>query len=176
MTHSRPGPLVPSLALLTLAVALAGCGGGTGDTRRSTAGAGACAPATDALAHSAVLEYLKLQTDPYPQRFLVAAGTDSALPESGLRALQDKGPTYFYPADTTQRAKVRAKLDSVGTYTTILLAWKGMESSDTASAVRLSGTFVGGKHDGRTAPSRTMHFACDSTGWHYTRADSTGGA
>ena len=171
MNVSRPGSLALSVALL----ALAACGGGKADSR-AAASASACGPATDALAHTAVLEYLKLQTDPYPQRFLVAAGTDSALPESGLRALQDKGPTYFYPADSAQRTKVRAKLDSVGTYTTILIAWRGLEKGDTASAVRLAGTFIGGKHDGRTAPVRTMHFACDSTGWHYTRADSAAGA
>ena len=167
--RTRPLPLRSALLL----VLLAACGG-AGEGGASSRTAAACGPAGDALAESAVKEYVKLQTDPYPQRFLVAAGTDSALPESGVRALQDKGPTYFYPGDTVQQRKVRAKLDSVGTYNTLLVAYKGIEKGgDTAATVRLSGTFVGGKHDGTRTPARAMQFSCDSTGWHYTRAEET---
>ena len=163
--------LLPARPAILLVALLAACGGaGDGGASRSTAAS--CSPAGDALAESAVKEYVKLQTDPDPQRFLVAAGTDSALPESGVRALQDKGPTYFYPGDTVQQRKVRAKLDSVGTYNTLLVAYKGLEKGgDTAATVRLSGTFVGGKHDGTHTPARAMQFSCDSTGWHYTRAE-----
>jgi hypothetical protein len=157
--------LLPALVLL-----LGACGGEGGRSTRAAANS-ACRPAGVALAQTAVIEYLKLQQDPYPQRFLTAAGTDSALPEPGLRALQDKGPTYFYPADTAQQRKVRAKLDSVGSYNTILVAYHGLEATDTVATVRLSGTFVGGKHDGRTSPPRAMRFACDSTGWHYSKAE-----
>ena len=163
LPHARRLALLPVLALL------GACGGEGG--RSSRAAKSACGPATPALAQTAVIEYLKLQKDPYPQRFLVAAGTDSALPEQGMRALQDKGPTYFYPADTAQQRKVRLKLDSVGSYNTLLVAYKGFESGDTAATVRLSGTFIGGKHDGRTSPPRAMRFACDSTGWHYSKTE-----
>ena len=165
---------VARAALLPLAAVLLGaCGGGDGGDggRPARAASSPCGTAGPALAQRAVIEFLKLQQDPYPQRFLMAAGTDSALPEPGLRALQDKGPTYFYPADTAQQRKVRAKLDSVGSYNTILVAWRGMESSDSVATVRLSGTFVGGKHDGKLAAPRAMRFACDSTGWKYSKAE-----
>lgn len=162
-------------ALPLCALVLAACSGGERPARRSArADAGPCGGTPEAtLARLAVREYLKLQIDPYPQRFLVAAGTDSALPEQGVLALQDKGPTYFFPPDTVQRGKVRDKLAEVGSFHTLLVTWKGAErSSDTTAVVRLGGTYVGASSEGRVAPVRAMRFSCDSTGWRYDRADS----
>ena len=161
-------------ALPLCALLLAACSGGERPARRNArADAGPCGGTPEALARPAVREYLKLQVDPYPQRFLVAAGTDSALPEQGVLALQDKGPTYFFPADTIQRRKVREKLAEVGSFHTLLVTWKGAErASDTTMVVRLGGTYVGASSEGKVAPVRTLHFSCDSTGWRYDRADS----
>lgn len=162
------------LALPLCALLLTACSGGERPSRRGDArNAGPCGAPEAVLAGPAVREYLKLQVDPYPQRFLVAAGTDSALPEQGVLALQDKGPTYFFPADTVQRGKVREKLAEVGSFHTLLVSWKGAErTSDTTALVRLGGSYVGAASDGRAAPVRTLRFACDSTGWRYSSADS----
>ena len=165
-----------SRGLLPLGIlVLAACSGGERPARRSARGdTGRCGGTPEAtLAGPAVREYLKLQIDPYPQRFLVAAGTDSALPEKGVLALQDKGPTYFFPPDTVQRGKVRDKLAEVGSFHTLLVTWKGAErASDTTAVVRLGGTYIGASSEGKIAPVRTIHFTCDSTGWRYDRADS----
>ena len=166
--------LIGRTAIPLCALLLAACSGGERPARRSArADAGRCGGTPEAtLAGPAVREYLKLQVDPYPQRFLVAAGTDSALPEKGVLALQDKGPTYFFPADTIQRGKVREKLAEVGSFHTLLVTWKGAERVDTTAMVRLGGTYIGAASDGRAAPVRTMRFVCDSTGWRFDRADA----
>ena len=151
------------VALAALALA---CGGKSGSSSARTAGAN-CASPSDTLVRTAVLEYVKLAS-PTPQRFLVAAGTDSALPEPGLRALQDKGPTYFYPADSVQRVKLQAKLADIGGYATLLVSYKGMGHTDDGhAAVRLHGTYVGGEANGLAGASRRMRFSCDSAGWHF---------
>ena len=156
---------IRSLSFALAALALA-CGGKPDASSAGTAHAN-CAPASDALVRTAVLEYVKLAS-PTPQRFLVAAGTDSALPEPGLRALQDKGPTYFYPPDTVQRAKLRAKLADIGMYATLLVSYKGMQTRDAGHAtVRLHGTYVGGEAHGLAGTPRLMRFSCDSAGWHF---------
>ena len=169
---------MPRPVLLPLALVLASaCSSGERASRPSREVAARCGTPNAVLAGPAVREYLKLQTDPYPQRFLVAAGTDSALPEQGVLALQDKGPTYFFPPDTVQRGKVREKLAEVGSYHTLLVTWKGSEQpSDTSAVIRLGGTYVGGSSEGKTAPVRALRFTCDSTGWRYERADDAKGA
>src|SRR5688572_6214514 len=73
----------------------------------------ACKPPAEATIGLAVTKYVR-EVSPTPHRFLVAAGTDSALGDGGLRALQDKGPTYLYPADSAQQAQVRKRLSDVG--------------------------------------------------------------
>jgi hypothetical protein len=166
--------IAPAAAALTLAGAalLAACSGGERPARRASREASPCGALPASIAAPAVREYLKLQQDPYPQRFLVAASTDSALPEQGVLALQDKGPTYFFPPDTALRAQVRAKLAEVGTYHTLLVAWKGLEQPDAEHAVvRLGGTYIGASSEGKVAPVRTIRFTCDSTGWRFDRAD-----
>ena len=50
------------------------------------------------------------------QRFLKAAGTDSSVPDDGFRAMQDKGPSYFYGGDSVAQRKIREKLASVGPF------------------------------------------------------------
>ena len=136
---------------------------------KAAAAAPRCAPARDAAIGPAVLAYIRLAS-PTPQRFLVAAGTDSALPEAGLRALQSKGPTYLYPADDRLRAQVRSRMADVGEYASLLVTMKDARAvGDTQAIVRLGGWYVGGKHDGRSSPMRTVYLGCDTTGWAVRR-------
>lgn len=105
--------------------------------------------------------------DPFPQRFLYIPGTDSTPPEDGVLALQDKGPTYMYPASGDQQAVVRSKLSSIGDFASLLVAYHGFKRTDATHAViRLSGVYVTGKADGKTIPVTDFQMHCDSAGWH----------
>jgi hypothetical protein len=145
------------------------------------AGRPAPAPALSAATHScpsaemavvgpAVLAYITEQREPTPQRFLYAVGTDSALPDPGVVALQDKGPTYMYPPNPAQQAVVRAKLEKVGPWASMLVVYHGTRLADpTHAVVRLGGRYVGGKSDGLEAPGRSVSFTCESGEWRLTR-------
>ena len=157
----------PRRSLLILAIAATGvafaCSGGSSEAnRRSFA---ACQQRRDSATWHAVLAYVKNAT-PYPQRFLSPAGTDSALPDAGVAALQEKGPTYFFPPDSAKRAQVRKHMDNQGPYTALLVAWHGATvEADTGLVVRLSGRYIGGKFEGTAAPMKSFRFGCANSRW-----------
>jgi len=129
-----------------------------------------CPSAEPAVVGPAVLAYITAQRQPPPQRFLFAAGTDSALPDPGVVALQDKGPTYMYPPNPAQQAVVRAKLEKVGPWASLLVVYHGTRLADpTHAVVRLGGRYVGGKSDGLEAPGRSVSFTCENGEWRLTR-------
>lgn len=108
---------------------------------------------------------------PTPRRFLSAAGTDSALPEKVFEAVQDKGPTYFYPGDEAGRQVVRDKLESAGPWPTLLVVWRGNEiQNDSTVVIHLAGHYVGGDDDGEPAPVKSLTFACDTLPWRFVRS------
>jgi hypothetical protein len=156
------------VAVAVAATITVACGGG-GRKRVMPA----CAADNKAVVRTAVAEYVR-RASPTPQRFLTAAGTDSALPEGGVLALQDKGPTYFYLADPAKQRQVRKQLESVGAYATLLVVYHGM-TNDSAGApvVNLGGHYIGGPLDGHVAPKRTIRFRCDSAAWRVASADSS---
>lgn len=157
-----------------LALVLAACGDAPAKKAATAdapvAGAADAAPpcaASDTTAlRAAVLEYITT-TEPRPQRFLSAFGTDSALPEDGFIALQDKGPTYYWNDNPKNQQQVRDKLEAAGPYATMLVVYKGKTESDNGStvAVTLGGHYVGGELEGKVAPVRTITVRCDSSGW-----------
>ena len=152
----------------------AACGGESGGTDREVAAA--CVPDTGARVAAAVTDFIK-NAQPTPQRYLTAAGTDSALPEMGLKVLQDKGPTYFYPADTALREQVRGQLASIGDYNTILVTFRGIaEPAKDTAIVRLGGHYIGGKAEGQHYGPRSYTLACDSTGWRVASSAAESGA
>ena len=128
--------------------------------------ASACADIKPSAEYVAYLEYIKA-TSPTPQRFLTAAGTDSAATEDGFRAMQDKGPSYFYGGDAAAKEKLKEKLASVGPYASLLIVHRGKTESangDTVT-VRLGGSYVGGELDGKPATGRVMVVACTDATW-----------
>lgn len=164
--------LAASLTLAApLALLLAACGDGSGAKDSSVSGnkqAAAvpqCANADTTALRRAVLDYITT-ADPLPQRFLSAFGTDSALPEDGFKALQDKGPTYFYNDNPKNQAQVRQKLADAGPYTSMLVVYKGRTESDNGNTVTFSlgGHYIGGEHEGKVSPVRQIMVSCDSTG------------
>jgi hypothetical protein len=167
----HPGRKLRRVALGATVLALAtasacGDGGGQSTSRSQAARAPArCAAPGEREVAAAVLDFVR-NARPTPQRFLIAAGTDSSLPEGGLTALQSKGPTYLYPRDAAQQEKVRAKLESIGSYNTLLVTFRNQQRlSDTRAVVRLGGHYVGGAAHGRMAAPRSIFFQCEATGW-----------
>jgi len=158
---------VASLVLLGLSA----CGG---DVRKPKPAEVAAGPAMTArcnrgdttATYLAFREFIK-STVPTPQRFLSAAGTDSAAPDDGFRAMQDKGPTYFYGGDSVAKRKIREKLASVGPYASLLIVHRGTTTAATGDtvAVRLGGHFIGGKLDGKSAVSTTIVMVCADDTW-----------
>jgi len=161
----RPGRLAAQLiAGAALAVLAAACAE-PGATARYARDACRLAP-DSAILFNGVRDFITSQ-EPMPQRFLYVAGTDSTPPDAGQLALQDKGPTYMYPASGDQQKIVKTKLTSIGDYTSLLVAYHGFKRQDAQHAtIRLSGTFITGKSDGKTVPVTDYPMHCDSSGWH----------
>jgi hypothetical protein len=113
----------------------------------------------------ALRHYIK-QTTPKPMRFLVAAGTDSALSETGAKVLQEFGPMYYYAGGEAAMQKVRERLDIVGPFPALLVV-KRSSAKPTSSTeiIRLGGHFVTGEHDGKKAGSSQYTFVCGAGGW-----------
>ena len=129
--------------------------------------------ATGAAVHAAVTEFIR-RADPVPQRYLSAVGAGvTPLPESGFRALKDKGPTYLYPADPAGQKTVKDKLAEVGPYTSLLVTFGGttIGASGDEATVRVGGSYVGGQHDGRVAPGRAVRLRCEGSTWKVVSAE-----
>lgn len=168
----RPSPWSPPsrLCVLSLAV-LAACGGDPaarrGDSAAAALAAGPTCVSRDTTAVGlAVLDYITTAS-PHPQRYLSAAGTDSAVPEDGFKMLQNKGPTYFYSSDAKAQQQIKEKLASVGPYASLLVVYHGKTEADNGNTVTvtLGGHYVGGEHDGKPSPTRQITVRCDSTSW-----------
>ncbi len=158
-------------------VALLACGGsGAGDDpKRSSAVADAariasCRRGDTTATYVAYREFIKATT-PTPQRFLTAAGTDSAAPEDGFRAMQDKGPSYFYGGDSVAKRQIREKLASVGPYASLLIVHRGSSTSERGDTVtvRLGGHFIGGELEGTVAVTKSVVVACPDSMWKLVR-------
>jgi hypothetical protein len=149
--------------------ALAACGGtsekAAAEAKTVATGPNCTSRDTTAVA-VAVRDYIT-NARPTPQRFLNAAGTDSALPDDGFKVLQDKGPTYFYTSDPKGQAQVRERLEYSGPYASMLVVYRGKTEADNGNmvTVTLGGHYVGGEHDGKVADNRSIAVRCDTTGW-----------
>ena len=134
-----------------------------------------CAPGTDDALGLAVTAYVK-DVQPKPQRFLASVGTDSALPEPARLALQDRGPTYLFPASAEQQAQMRAVLHEKGDYTTLLVVLREATRRDSIVAVRLDGHFVGGEEEGKSTGPRRYQVTCAAGRWSVGPSSAERGA
>ena len=155
------------LALMTLA--LATCGGDAAKpaaTFKGNAVASACPRRDTTAAYVAIKEYIKV-TVPTPQRFLTAAGTDSAVPVDGFRAMQDKGPSFYYGSDPVGQKKIRDKLANDGPYASLLIVVRGTAGSASGDTVtlRLGGHYIGGEHEGKMSTARAVQVVCRDSSW-----------
>lgn len=176
--------LVRPAATVLLGIGAA-CGGDTPPSDRAAAaigesgkeqaglvsGAAVCANADTTPVGLAVRDFIT-KASPTPQRYLSAAGTDSAIPDEGFKVLQDKGPTYFYSSDTSAQRTIRDKLAEVGPYASLLVVYRGQTPVEGGRAVdlRLGGHYVGGTHDGKVAATKRYTIRCDSTRWRIERS------
>jgi len=167
--HAAFPTVIRSASLLFVAFAtVTACGGGTGgaDKGAKTAAGPACVSTDTTPVTLAVRDFIKTAT-PTPQRYLSAAGTDSAVPDDGFKVLQEKGPTYFYGGDSVAQRKIRDKLESVGPYASLLVLFRGKSEADGGATVtvKLAGQYIGGEHEGKRAPMKTYVVKCDTTHW-----------
>ena len=156
-------PRFPAVSAMLVAAALilTACSGGEG---KKTSSGVACREPTDSATWKAIIAYTK-SANPYPQRFLSAATSDSALPDVGIAALQDRGPTWLFPPDSAGRTKVRDRLND-GIANTLLVYWHGVrQEADTAIAIRLNGRYIGGAREGTLSPSAVYRFTCPDDRW-----------
>lgn len=169
LRYSRP--------TLVAALGAAACGAPAKDTvaARKQAGAPPCTATVDDAVAASTTAYVR-DAKPKPERFLVAAGTDSALGDAGLIALQDKGPTYLFPGDAALQATVRAQLHEKGDYTTLLVVRQHASAEGPTAVVRLNGHYVGGEDDGKTPGPQAYTLACDSTSWRVQSSNAEKGA
>ena len=164
-------------ALILIAALSAGCEskssktGAAGIGKAKTVSGCVEQPGSTAIA-LAVRDFIK-HSEPKPMRFLTAAGTDSAIPDEGIRELQDKGPTYFYAGADAARKKVREKLELAGPFTALLVVMRGdRKNEDGTEVVSLGGHYVTGQFDGKAAASHAYTMSCDTAGWRIkTKAD-----
>ena len=165
--------------LFLLLVTLVACGGGnTGDAAKATPLAAApgvtkCSGIGESPVAVAVRDFIRNAAPP-PQRFLTAAGSDSAVPEEGFKVLQDKGPSFYYSADTVAQRKMRAKLEGDGPYASMLVVYHGTTAAPPGDSVTVSlgGHYVGGVQHGTVSPTRQIRVACDTSGWKVVAAEA----
>lgn len=170
MTFGRRGYVLRAILMAMATYAVAACG----DGRQSARFLGDCDAPTAALVPAAMDTYLE-SVRPKPRRFLIASGTDSALPAAAEGRLQRRGPTYIFPADPALRSRVLRRLDSLaepyGDVPTLLVTYRGVQhAGEDRAVVRLGGYFLGGSNDGAVA-HRTVQFVCDTARWNVVRAE-----
>lgn len=114
----------------------------------------------------ALRHYVKAAV-PLPRRFLIAAGTDSALSDGDMKTLvAEFGPTYYYAGSEAVKAKLRDKLSSLGPWPAMLVVKRADRKTGTTSEViRLGGHYVTGEFDGRAAITREYTLTCGVDGW-----------
>lgn len=170
MTLGRRGHRLRAIPMAIVAYAAVACG----DGRQSARFLGDCDAPTTALVPAAMDAYLQ-SVQPKPRRFLIASGTDSALPVDAEGRLQRRGPTYIFPADPALRSRVLSRLDSLaepyGDVPTLLVTYRGVQrAGEDRAVVRLGGYFLGGSNDGAVA-HRAVQFVCDTARWNVVRAE-----
>lgn len=145
------------------------CGGGEGtpsdESSNMQAAQEDCAAADTTPVMLATLDYIN-SADPRPQRFLSAAGTDSAMPDDGFKILQDKGPSFFYAGSEAALKKLRDKLDFDGPFPSMLVVLKDQQTADDGTVqITLAGHYIAGTLHGTASPPRTYTYRCADGKW-----------
>jgi hypothetical protein len=176
-----PTSSLPQLApFWLLSALLLGCGG---EPRQDAAAdappanpAAACRSVSPGPIALAVREFITA-ADPAPRRFLTAAATDSALPQSAQSVVERKGPVFIWPSDAAAQAKMRTKLEGDGPWINMLVVVRDeTPQPDGTVEVRVGGWYVGLDVDGRESPERRFTVECvagDTPAWRVVNAASS---
>lgn len=161
--------------MLALAGSVAACSGSDsgGDSagRPRQVARGDCPVPGNALVAMAAEEYVE-RIKPTPRRFLLAVGGDTALPEAAKQVMQDKGPTYLYPADSAARQQIKDRLAGAGEWPALMVTYHGVQQdTEDRASVRLAGHWIIGELDGTRSPAQRIVFACDSARWKYSASE-----
>lgn len=146
---------------------LLACGGENG----RTAARGDCPPVGDAAVATATEHYVR-NVEPRPHRFLVMVGTDSTLPEAARRVLQDRGPTYLFPADVSQQATLRQRLAEVGGWTTLLVVLRGATETRDGAEVEIGGHYIEGAEGSEPALTMRVPLQCVEDAWQLNAGET----
>ncbi len=157
--------------MLVLAAVVTACSGGGESGAQRQVARGDCPVPGSSLVAAAAEEYVE-RLKPTPRRFLLAVGGDTALPEPAKQVMQDKGPTYLYPGDTSAQRQIRDRLVGAGEWPTLMVTYHGVQQdTEDRASVRLAGHWVIGELDGTRAPAQRIVFACDSARWKYSATE-----
>jgi hypothetical protein len=149
------------LAIISAAGIAAACSASESSPR---AAARPCPTPRDTILGKSVETFIK-SAQPTAYRFLIATGTDSALPPHGHWPLQGRTPLYYYPADPAQQQKFVTDLYRRGNYPTLLVSYHGQDTlEDGRIRTMLSGSYIGGSNAGKTMPQTAVVFDCQATG------------
>lgn len=172
------------LAPLLLVAALQACGGGERASRAAAEGAPPD-PATACIGTAPVPVALAVQdfigsAEPKPERFLNAAGTDSALPPAAESVVTRKGPMFYWLANDAAQQQMRTKLENDGPWVNMLVVVRSQEEAgDGTWTIRVGGTYIGGELHGTASPEKRYTVSCvigDTNAWKVTDATVAGGA
>ena len=124
-----------------------------------------CVTPTDSILGLAAVQFTKYIT-PKPHRFLIPAGTDSALPERAYWGLQTTGATLnVFPRDTVKQRQAKDQLSGKGKLTLLLVNYHGQRKlPDGRIALDFSGHYMGGEVDGQAVPRTPIVFSCHAVG------------
>ena len=159
----RNGGLV--CVVLTAVAAFSACSPGDSADRPAAAPAArACATPADSVIGLATQQFVR-SISPKPHRFLIPAGTDSAVPTSAYWALQSTGATLnMYPKDTAQQKLAVRQLGANGSYTLLLTSYHGQRTlSDGQVSLEFSGRWLNGDLGGKEIPRTAVLFNCGAT-------------
>jgi len=150
--------------LIVLAAMLA-CSSAETTDRPAASTARLCTTPADSIVGLATVRFMKHIT-PKPHRYLVPAGTDSALPTGAYWALQTTGATLnLFPRDTAQQRKVKETLGAKGALLMLLVNYHGQRTlPDGRRALDFSGHYIGGEADGKVVPRTPIVFSCHAEG------------
>jgi hypothetical protein len=159
------------LVVLAAVGVAAACSSGDGSGDSATAKPAAatatrpCVTPVDSILGLAAIQFTKHVT-PKPHRYLIPAGTDSALPERAYWGLQTTGATLnVFPRDTALQKKAKDQLSGKGKLTLLLVNYHGQRKlPDGRVALDFSGHYMGGDVDGKAVPRTAILFSCHATG------------
>jgi hypothetical protein len=123
-----------------------------------------CPTPQDSIIGGAAVAYVS-GAEPLAHRYVIPISTDSALPSSAYWGLQGRTTLHEMRRDSAGVQAMKTQLNKQATYVNLLLAFHGQRKlPDGRLAMDFSGTYFGGKNDGKTIPRKTVTFTCSGTG------------